>query len=198
MANDMTPGTTRCANSTPVASPHHGSSRLEYTCLSLYLFWLAIILSVIFTERRLRTRKSMKNSVHVWIIRLPILAGIMPSSFAMISVYLKSQQAEFYTQSQATRDFIEVCSNPLTLEFNSSAAIQTFLTECTAVQNRMDADIGGIGIRISLYISLIVTIVSSLAGHFHQEKTAVKDIGTAQLACKIVYSLDLIYTYTIS
>jgi hypothetical protein len=187
MANDMTSGTTRCANSRTVASPHHGSSRLEYTCLSLCLFWLAIILSVIFTERCRRTRKSKKNSVHLWIIRLPFLAGIMPSLFAIISVGLKPQQAEFYTQSQATRDFIEVCSNPLTLEFNSSAAIQTFLTECTAVQNRMDADIGGIGIRISLYISLVVTIVSSVAGHFHQEKTAVKDIGTAQLACKIVF-----------
>jgi threonine/homoserine/homoserine lactone efflux protein len=188
----MTVDTTRCANLTPNASPHHGSSRLEYTCLALYLFWLAIILSVIFTERRRRTRKSLRNSIHVWIIRLPFLAGIMPSLFAMISVGLKPQQAEFYKLSQATRDFIEVCSNPLTLEFNSSAAIQTFLMECTAVQNRMDADIGGIGIRISLYISLVVTIVSSLAGHFHQERTAVKDIGTAQLACKIVYSPDRI------
>jgi hypothetical protein len=139
----------------------------------------------------------MRSSVHVWITRLPFLAGIMPSLLAILSVGLKPQQAEFYTQSQATKDFIEVCSNPLTLEFNSSAAIQTFLVECTAVQNRMSADIGGIGIRISLYISLVVTIISSLTGHFHQEKTTVKDIGTAQFACKIVYFPDLIYTYTI-
>jgi hypothetical protein len=197
MANDMTSSTTHCANLTSDASPYNGSSRLEYTCLSLYLIWLAITISVIFAERRRRTRKSVRNSVHVWIIRLPFLAGIMPSLFATILVGLKPQRAEFYTQSQATRDFIGVCSNPLTLEFNSSAAIHTFLTECTAVQNRMNADIGGIGIRISLYISLVVTIVSSLAGHFHQEKTAVKDIGTAQLACKTPESSDLIFAHMV-
>jgi hypothetical protein len=81
----------------------------------------------------------------------------------------QTSKIQFYTQSQATRDFIEVCSNPLTQEFNSSIAIHTFLTECNLVQNRMNADIGGIGIRISLYISLVVTILSSFAGHFHQE-----------------------------
>lgn len=117
----------------------------------------------------------------------------MPFVFAIISTGLKLQQTESYGQSQATRDFLEVCSNPLTQGFNSSIAIQTFLTDCNAVQNRMNADIGGFGFRISLYISLAVAVLSSLAGHFHQEKTAVKEIGTAQLACKISSSPDLFY-----
>ncbi|KAG9953801.1 hypothetical protein KCU85_g1141, partial [Aureobasidium melanogenum] len=60
----------------------------------------------------------------------------------------------------------------------------------------MNADIGGIGIRISLYVSFLVTIFSSILGHFHQEKTAVKDIGTAQLTSMLSLAFALLRSYT--
>ncbi|KAG9803212.1 hypothetical protein KCU77_g23331, partial [Aureobasidium melanogenum] len=60
----------------------------------------------------------------------------------------------------------------------------------------MNADIGGIGIRISLYISFLVTIFSSSLGHFHQEKTVVKDIGTAQLTSMLSLAFALLRSYT--
>ncbi|KAH0288917.1 hypothetical protein M436DRAFT_83927 [Aureobasidium namibiae CBS 147.97] len=60
----------------------------------------------------------------------------------------------------------------------------------------MNADIGGIGIRVSLYISLLVTILSSFAEHFHQEKTAVRDIGTAQLTSMLSITFALLRSYT--
>ncbi|KAG9736800.1 hypothetical protein KCU73_g10160, partial [Aureobasidium melanogenum] len=60
----------------------------------------------------------------------------------------------------------------------------------------MNADIGGIGIRISLYVSFLVTIFSSFLGHFHQEKTVVKDIGTAQLTSMLSLAFALLRSYT--
>jgi hypothetical protein len=192
MDNDTNPGTIRCANLTHDTTPPDQSPRLDYTCLVLYWLWLISILCVVSIELCRRKLKLIEDSVHIWIIRIPFLFGTLPSLFAILSAWLKPSQTESYIQSQATRDFIKVCSNPLTQGFNSSTAIQTLLAECSAVQNRMNADIGGIGIRISLYISLVVTVLSSLAGHFHQEKTAVKDIGTAQLACKSLGSSNLI------
>lgn len=199
MANGTRPGTILCAPLTHVSPSHEGVSGLEYTCLSLYLLWLIVIIGVISIEWYQRTRKFTEHSIHVWITRLPILAGIVPTLFATISAGLEPQrQIESYTQSQASKNFLEVCSNPLNQKFDSAAAIQTFLTECNAVQNRMNADIGGIGIRVSLYISLVVTIFSSLAGHFHQEKTAVKEIGTAQLACESVSPSGPIHTLTLA
>ncbi|KAG9752864.1 hypothetical protein KCU80_g12873, partial [Aureobasidium melanogenum] len=60
----------------------------------------------------------------------------------------------------------------------------------------MNADIGGIGIRISLYVSFLVTIFSSSLGHFHQEKTVVKDIGTAQLTSMLSLAFALLRSYT--
>lgn len=135
-------------------SPPKGVSRLQYICPTLYLLWLIAILGVISIEWYQRKRKFNEDSVHVWITRLPLLAGIVSSLFAIISAGLEPQrQIESYTQSRASSDFIELCSNSLNQEIDSAAAIQTFLTECNAAQNRMNADIGGIGIRISLYIS---------------------------------------------
>jgi hypothetical protein len=191
MANVMTPDTIRCANLAHAAPLYDEPSPLDYTCLSLYLLWLVAILWAVLTEWRRRTRESL----NVWILWLPFLAGIVPSIFAIRSASLEPGHIEFYTQSQATRDFIEMCSNPLTQEFSSLHAAQTFFTECNTVQNRMDADIGGVGLRISLYISLVVIVFLSLVGHFHQGKTAVKEICIAQLACEYHYPLDLIITH---
>jgi hypothetical protein len=188
MDNDRSLGTIHCANLTHNTPPSDQSPRLDNICLVFYWLWLITTLCVVSIESCRRKLKFISNSVHIWIIRIPFLFGTLPSLFAILSAWLKPSQTESYIQSQATRDFIKVCSNPLTQEFNSSTAIQTLLAECSAVQNRMNADIGGIGIRISLYISLAVTVLSSLTGHFHQEKTAVKDIGTAQLACKFLGS----------
>ncbi|KAI4777369.1 hypothetical protein E4T52_07711 [Aureobasidium sp. EXF-3400] len=196
MVNYTTPGTTLCANSTHSASPHDESSSLEWFYSALYFTCSLGMLVVIVSEWCQRARKVDKNSFHVWGIRVPFLAAGLSSGLAVVSACLKHQQIESYTQSGATRSFIEVCSNPFTREFNSTIAINTFLTDCNAVQNRMNADIGGIGIRISLYISLAVAFFSSLAGHFHQEKTAVKDIGTAQLASMLSIMFALLRSYT--
>jgi hypothetical protein len=195
MDYDRSLSTIRCANLTYDTPPSDQSPRLDYTCLIFYWLWLIFILCVVSIELCRPKLKFIKDSVHVWIIRIPFLFGTLPSLFAILSAGLEPSQTESYIQSQATKDFLKVCSNPLTQEFNSSTAIQTLLAECGAVQNRMNADIGGIGIRISLYISLAVTMLSSLAGHFHQEKTAVKDIGTAQLACKFLGSSNSIYAH---
>jgi uncharacterized membrane protein YeiB len=188
MVNYTTLNTTLGANSTQVTALYNGLSPLDCTCLA----WLIVISGVILSELCRRTRECSKGSFYAWITWLPFLVGILPSVFAIVSIGLEPRHNESYTQSQATRDFIGLCSSPLTQGYNSSTALHTFLKECNAVQNRMNADIGGVGIRISLYISLVVAILSSLVGHFHQEKTAVKDIGTAQLACEFFRSLDLV------
>ncbi|KAI4743319.1 hypothetical protein E4T50_06294 [Aureobasidium sp. EXF-12298] len=196
MTNDTTSGMSLFASLTHSVSPHDKFSLLNITCLILYIFWLIAILVAITIEWHPRAREFIEDSVRVWSIWLPSLFGGLSSGLAIVSVGLKHQHIETYTQSRATRDFIEVCSNPSKREFNSSIAIHTFLMECNAVQNRMNADIGGIGIRISLYISLAVAFFSSLAGHFHQEKTAVKDIGTAQLASMLSIMFALLRSYT--
>jgi len=193
MANDTTPGTIHCASLASGAPSSDGSSQLDYICFPLYLLWLIVVLLVSLTEWRRRTRKSLK-----WILWLPFMIGLMPSIFALRSAGLQSKHDEFYSQTQATRDFLKMCSDPLTQELNPSIATQSYFAECNTVQNRMNADIGGIGIRVSLYISLVVTILSSFAGHFHQEKTAVKDIGTAQLACKFPSASDVLHANNVS
>jgi len=193
MANDTTPGTIHCASLASGAPSSDGSPQLDYICFPLYLLWLVVVLLVMLTEWRRRTRKSLK-----WILWLPFMIGIMPSIFTIRSAGLQSKNDEFYSQTQATRDFLKMCSDPLTQELDPSIATQSYFAECNTVQNRMNADIGGIGIRVSLYISLVVTILSSFAGHFHQEKTAVKDIGTAQLACKFPSASDVLHANNVS
>lgn len=185
MMNDTTPDTIRCANLTGVARSDDGSFELDKWYLTLYVILLIVILSVTVGEWRRWIREAFK-----WILWLPFLSGIILCTYAICLAGLQPKNSDLYTQSQPTRDFIDMCSDPLTQRFNSPIATHAFFAECNTVQNRMNPDIGGIGIRISLYISLAVTILSSLAGHFHQEKTVVKDIGTAQFACEYLVPQD--------
>ncbi|KAI5254616.1 hypothetical protein E4T42_02239 [Aureobasidium subglaciale] len=107
------------------------------------------------------------------------------------------QSSDHYAQSQATKDFVERCSNMSTIKFKSSVAMKEFLDACDMIWDRMDADIGGIGVRVSFYIALAMTVVSSFGGHSHQEIMAVKDVGTAQLASMLSIMVALLRSYTI-
>ena len=138
MMNDTLLNTTLSANSTPVTSLYDGLSPLDWTCLA----WLIVISGVILTELCRRTRECSEDWYHAWITWLPFLVGVLPFVFAIAWIGLEPRQNESYTQSQATRDLIGMCSSPLTQGYNSSTALHTFLKECNAVQNRMNADIG--------------------------------------------------------
>ncbi|KAI5269497.1 hypothetical protein E4T47_06987 [Aureobasidium subglaciale] len=173
------------------------SFRLDGAAFALYFVWLTVILLAMYTEWSRRTRRFVKGSDHVWVIRLPFLAGVMPAIFTMVWAFSTPQSFESYAQSQATKDFVERCSNMSTIKFESSVAMKEFFDACDMVRNRMDADIGGIGVRVSFYIALAMTIVSSFGGHFHQERTAVKDVGTAQLASMLSIMVALLRSYTI-
>lgn len=195
------------ANSPHVTPANDGSSWLYYVCLTFYLGWLTVVIGVMTLEWSRRgsglpvssrlTSRGAQNLTRIssgltqgrslpWVIWLPLLVGIPPSMLTILWVLSTPRSSPFYTKSQATMDFLESCSDPTASNLTSHAAYQVFFVACDAVQNRMNADIGGIGIRISLYVSFLVTIFSSFLGHFHQEKTAVKDIGTAQLTCKCI------------
>ncbi|KEQ57898.1 uncharacterized protein M437DRAFT_60664, partial [Aureobasidium melanogenum CBS 110374] len=156
---------------------------------------------------RLRTSQGAHNLARIssgltqgrsfsWAIWLPLLVGIPSSMLTILWVLSTPGSSAFYTKSQATIDFLESCSDPTATNITTHAAYQVFFVACDAVQNRMNADIGGIGIRISLYVSFLVTIFSSFLGHFHQEKTAVKDIGTAQLTSMLSLAFALLRSYT--
>ncbi|KAI5207052.1 hypothetical protein E4T39_02070 [Aureobasidium subglaciale] len=197
MASRSTPSLI-CSRDTTQAVPSADKSfRLDGAASALYLVWLTVVLLVMYTEWSRRTRRFTKGSDHVWVIKLPFLAGVMPAIFTMVWAVLTPQSSDLYTQSQATRNFVETCSNMTIINFKSSAVMKEFLEACDVVQNRMDADIGGIGVRVSLYIALVMTILSSFGGHFHQERTAVKDIGTAQLASMLSTTIALLRSYTI-
>ncbi|KAI5246609.1 hypothetical protein E4T43_02511 [Aureobasidium subglaciale] len=184
-------------DTTQAVSSADKSFRLDGAAFALYFVWLTVILLAMYTEWSRRTRRFVKGSDHVWVIRLPFLAGVMPAIFTMVWALSTPQSSENYAQSQATKDFVERCSNMSTIKFESSVTMKEILDACDMIQNRMDADIGGIGVRISLYIALAMTIISSFGGHFHQEKTAVKDVGTAQLASMLSITVALLRSYTI-
>lgn len=172
---------------------------LDHVCLTLYLIWLIVVIGVMTTEWLMRDRQLPITSRQTsqgalartpsgltqgrsfsWVIWLPLLFGVLPSILTILWVLSTPLSPAFYTKSQATIDFLKSCSDPTATDSSS----HSFFVACDAVQNRMNADVGGIGIRISIYVSLLVTIFSSFLGHVHQEKTAVKDIGTAQLTCE--------------
>ena len=50
----------------------------------------------------------------------------------------------------------------------------------------VNADIGGIGIRVGLYIPVGLAVVTLLLGVLHREDTGAKEIGSAQLLSKLL------------
>jgi len=59
----------------------------------------------------------------------------------------------------------------------------------------LNPDIGGIGVRLGLYVPLFVSCVSLFAGHWHAEPSGVKELCLAQLAsmycCTVIQKPDI-------
>lgn len=157
-------------------------SRLD-PFLTLLTLWLAVTILIVSFEWVFRNGRLRSTPVYDWNIRLPGLGGILPSIFAVVWALSANRPQSYYVQSADTVRFLDACSAPSDNMYTSLISTKHFFLACSAVQNRMNADIGGVEIRLSLYVSLLVSVGSSF-GHFHQEKTAVKEVGTAQLACK--------------
>lgn len=71
----------------------------------------------------------------------------------------------------------------------SAAPVVTVETQCST---DIDADIGGVGIRMAAWVQVVVLIIISILGSLHSKATGSKEVGTGLVLAHVSLAIALV------
>ncbi|KAI4912237.1 uncharacterized protein J4E92_010088 [Alternaria infectoria] len=106
-----------------------------------------------------------------------------------------SKAKRFLDKPDISRSVVPLLSTVLSVIITSaifSGMSETYRSTVNACSTNLDADISGVGVRVSIWLQIGMLLLISIYGHFHKRDTGIKEVGGGLILTHVALTIALV------